>query len=135
MFYLQETLNDFLNDFDVKVDIIEESGYEYKNEYFIVIKINNKVYDFLIYESINSYEVPCKLIMHNGNNYYIGAIKIFNKIIDLIHYDLLIHEINEIEKELIIQENEINQVDFQIKGAANIINKFSLPVDIALLCF
>ena len=48
---------------------------------------------------------------------------------------LTLWEIDLIEMELTEEEEIIEQIEFEIKGAANLMSKFSLPAEIALLCF
>jgi hypothetical protein len=135
MFYLNEALNEFLRDFDLKFEIIDEDTNWTENEYFARIKINNKTFDFIINETMNEYDIPCNLVFRRGTNNYIGATNIFIKIINIIYCDLVFHEINEIEKQLAKEEEFIKFLDFQIKGASSLMSKFSLPAEIALLCF
>ena len=49
--------------------------------------------------------------------------------------DLIINEIDQIENQLKKEEKLINDIDFQIKGSVNLMTKFNIPVDIALLLF
>ena len=87
MFYLNEALNEFLRDFDLKFEIIDEDTNWTENEYFARIKINNKTFDFIINETMNEYDIPCNLVFRRGTNNYIGATNIFIKIIfwDIFH--------------------------------------------------
>ena len=135
MFYLNLALNDFLKDFNINFEIIEEENFSYENEYFAVIHIDDKTFGFIIYETLNEDDVPSNLTFRYGINYYFGGIDIYNKIIDVITNDLIINEINQIENLLIEEENEIESIDFQIKTAAYLMSKFTIPVEIALLCF
>jgi len=117
----------------ITVDISNDHWFEIN--YTIKISVNNKTFDFIIIETLNNNDKPFTLTFHYGTNYYFGRINIYNKIIEIITPELIIHELNEIEKLLTEEENVIESIDFQIKTAAYIINKFSLPPEVALLCF
>jgi hypothetical protein len=60
------------------------------------------------------------------NNFKSNPYSILNSFIDW--------ELDCIDNELSIDEKYIDRVDYQIKGAANLMAGFSLPCDIALLC-
>ena len=117
----------------ITVDISNDHWFEIN--YTIEISVNNKTFDFIIAETLNNNDKPYKLVYCYDNIYYFGRINIYNKIIEIITPELIIHEINEIEKLLAEEENQIESIDFQIKTAANLISKFSLPPEVALLCF
>jgi len=135
-FYLHEALDDFFRKYNTTIKTVEIGvDYWYEINYTIEISVKNKTFNFIITEILNKDDDPRELIYYCNDIYYIGGSNIFNQIIEIVMPELIIYELNEIEKELIIQENEINNINFQIKGAASIINKFSLPVEIALLCF
>lgn len=120
MFYLNEAFNNFFSDYDIKFEIIEEEDYHlFEIEYFTKVIINNNNYYFIFNETLYN-NVPVKLLFRHDKSVFIGATEIFNKIIDIIKDDLVIHE--------------INKIDFEIRGCANLMTKFNIPLEIALIC-
>lgn len=139
MFYLKKDLDNFFKNYQIKIQIIEEKSYDcFEIEYLLKVIINNNTYYFTIYEIINENEVPIKLSFNYDNNYYYGGNDIFNKIIKIVNNDLdklINNEIDQIENLLKKEEYIINLINFQIKGSANLMFKFNIPAEIALLCF
>lgn len=139
MFYLKKDFDNFFKNYNITIEIIEEKYYDWFDiKYILEIIINNNIYNFTIYESLNEKEVPIKLSFHYGVNYYFGGNDIFNKIINIINNDLIKlinNEINQIENLIKKEEILINRIDFQIKSSAYLMSKFNIPVEITLLCF
>ena len=140
MFHLNKALNDFLKYYNIKFEIIDNDSDNNNYQYYVIeyltkVIINNNNYYFIIYEIMNKDYISIELIYYHNIYQYRGKKNIFNKIIKIINNDLIIHEINYIENQLVKEEEFINKIDLQIKGSANLMSKFSLPADIALLCF
>ena len=130
IFYLQETFKNY----DINFEILEEKN----NNWFAIIEyhtrviINNKKYNFIIYKTIKN---PVQLLFRYNICNYIGVTDIFNKNNDIIKHDLIINEIDKIENQLKKEEKLINEINFQIKGSANLMTRFNIPAEIALLLF
>lgn len=117
------------------IDIDIDNNNLFENNYKIDLSFNNESYHFNFTETLNNYDKHYKLIFIYDNISYIGGTDILSKIIEIFNWNLIVHEIDEIEKQLIKEKEIIDEVDFQIKGASNIMIKFSISPEIALLCF
>ena len=131
MFYLEKSLVKFFRSYNIIFEIIDEDDDNwFEINYTYKLIINGQNFIFIFTESLDNDSEPCKLVYHNDIA-YVGGMNIFNKIVELVKPNLIIHEINQIEKELTSDEKIIEQIEFEIKGDDN----FSLPADIAFLCF
>ena len=135
-FYLHEALDDFLKKYNTTIKTVEIGVDDwYEIDYTIEISVNNKTFNFIITEILNKDDDPRELIYYCNDIYYIGGSKIFNQIIEIVMPEFIVNELNEIDKLLEKEEHEIDNINFQIKTAANLVSKFALPAEVALLCF
>ena len=139
MYYLERSLLSFLRNYNIKFEIID-TDYDEWNAiiYYSKVSINSKIFYFNFIESLNDEEEPCDLIYYNDTISYTGGIAIFEKIISILTPDLIIHELNEIDKEIKQIEESIDKHMFEIFTMTYLQStafKYTLPLDIVLKMF
>lgn len=137
MFYLERALSWHLKEnYNIIFELLDTDNDElFYTIYYTCVLINDKTFYFNFIEYLDDDGEPYNLIYNHNNVEYVGGSVIFDKIIDILIHDLIIHEINQIDTELKDFEKYTKKYTFELSTMAYLYSsafEYKLPLDIVL---